>query len=116
MAAVSFVVSGLLVGVMIGISFYGTRILPPDARIPLHYGLGGYGNFASRKTGLVVWPAAGAVIFALMVGVSQGVIKPNHGSNATAVIILPIALVVLVAAQWGAISRARRDTTVRSDQ
>jgi uncharacterized membrane protein len=115
-SAVSFVVSGLLIGVMIGISWYGARTLPADARIPLHYGPGGYGSFASKKTGLVVWPFAGAVIFVLLVGVSESVIKPNHGSNGTALIILPIVLVALIAAQWGAISRARSDTTVRSDQ
>ena len=34
MSSVSFVVGGLLVGVMIGVSLYGSRILPPDARIP----------------------------------------------------------------------------------
>lgn len=116
MAAVSFVVSGLLVGVMIGVSWFGARTLPPGARIPLHYGPGGYGSFASRKTGLIVWPGAGVVICALLVGVSEGVVKPNHGSNGTALIILPIVLVGLIAAQWGAISRARRDTTFRSDQ
>ena len=116
MAVVSFVVSGLLVGVMIGISWYGARILPADARIPLHYGPGGYGNFASRNTALIVYPLVGAGIFALLAGVSQGVIKPNHGSPGVAVIILPIVLVVIAATQWGAISRARSDTTVRSDQ
>jgi len=115
-AAVSFVVSGLLVGVMIGISWYGARTLPPDARLPLHYGPGGYGSFVSRNTGLIVWPVAGAAIFALLVGVSQGVIKPNHGSSGTALIILPIVLLALIAAHWGAISRARSDTTIRSDQ
>jgi hypothetical protein len=115
-AAVSFVVSGLLVGVMIGISWYGGRILPPDARIPLHYGPGGYGSFTSKKTGLIVWPVAGAVIFALLVGIYAGAIKPNHGSNGTALIILPIVLLALIAAHWGAISRARSDTTVGSDQ
>jgi hypothetical protein len=34
--AVSLVVCGLLVGCMIGISLYGARALPADARIPLH--------------------------------------------------------------------------------
>jgi hypothetical protein len=31
----SFVISGLLFGVIIGISWHGARILLPDARIPL---------------------------------------------------------------------------------
>ena len=117
MSNVSFVISGLLVGVMIGISLYGSRILPSDARIPLHLGPGGYGSFTSKTIGLILFPVAGAVIFALLVGIAQHVIKGNHGgSGTTALIILPIALAVIAATQWGAIAVARRNTTVRSGQ
>jgi hypothetical protein len=116
-SSVSFVISGLLVGVMIGVSLYGSRILPPDARIPLHLGPGGYGSFASKTIGLIMFPVAGAVIFALLAGIAEHVIKGNHGgSGATPLIILPIALVVTAATQWGAIAVARRNTTARSGQ
>jgi hypothetical protein len=116
-SSVSFVISGLLVGVMIGISLYGSRILPPDAQIPLHLGPRGYGSFASKTIGLILFPVAGAVIFALLAGISEHVIKGNHGgSGTTALIILPIALAVIAATQWGAIAAARRNTTVRSGQ
>ena len=37
MASVSLLISGLFLGVMIGISWYGARTLPADARIPLHF-------------------------------------------------------------------------------
>jgi hypothetical protein len=115
--SVSFVISGLLVGVMIGISLYGSRILPPDARVPLHLGPGGYGSFASKNIGLIVFPVAGVVILALLTAVSAHAIKANHGgSGAVSLIILPIALVVIVCVQWGAIAVARRNTTIRSDQ
>ena len=60
----SFVISGLLLGAMIGISWYGARTLPPDARIPLHFGIGTYNNFASKTTGLIIWPVGGVVVFA----------------------------------------------------
>ena len=117
MSSVSFVIGGLLVGVMIGISLYGSRTLPADARIPLHLGPGGYGNFAAKTTGLIVWPAAGAVIFALLAVVSEYVIKASDGGARNGpLIILPFALIALATAQWGAISAARRNTTVRSDQ
>jgi hypothetical protein len=110
--AVSFVISGLLVGAMIGISWYGARTLPPDARIPLHFGIGTYNNFASKTTGLIIWPVGGVVVFALLTAVYEGVIKPNHGGSAKApLIILPVVLAVTVAAQWGAISLARRNAT-----
>ena len=117
MSSVSFVVGGLLVGVIIGVSLYGSRILPPDARIPLHLGPGGYGSFASKTIGLIVFPVAGAVIFALLTGIAQHVIKGNHGgSGTTPLIILPVALAVIAATQWGAIAVARRNTTARSGQ
>jgi hypothetical protein len=116
-SSVSFVISGFLVGAMIGVSLYGSRILPSDARIPLHLGPGGYGSFVSKTTGLIVFPVIGAVIFALLAGIAEHVIKGNHGgSGTTSLIILPIALAVIAATQWGAIAIARRNTTVRSDQ
>jgi hypothetical protein len=116
-SSVSFVISGLLVGVMIGVSLYGSRILPSDARIPLHLGPSGYGSFASKTIGLIVFPVTGAVIFALLAGIAEHVIKGNHGgSGTTAVIILPTVLAVIAATQWGAIAVARRNTTARSGQ
>jgi hypothetical protein len=109
---VSFVISGLLLGAMIGLSWYGERTLPPDARIPLHFGIGAYNNFAAKTTGLIVWPAAGVAIFALLAAVSAGAIKANHGGSPRVVlIILPIVLAVTAVAQWGAISLARRNVT-----
>jgi hypothetical protein len=116
-SSVSFVISGLLVGVMIGVSLYGSRILPPDARIPLHLGPSGYGSFAPKTTGLIVFPVTGAVIFALLAGIAEHVIKGKHGgSGTTPLIILPIVLAVIAATQWGAIAVARRNTTDRSGQ
>jgi hypothetical protein len=115
-SGVSFVISGLLVGVMIGISLYGSRILPPEARIPLHLGPTGYGSFASKTTGLIMFPVSGVVIFALLTAVSKHAIKANHGSGAVPLVILPIVLAVIAGVQWGAISVAKRNTTVRSDQ
>ena len=117
MGSVSFVISGLLVGVMIGISLYGSRILPPDARVPLHLGPAGYGSFASKTTGLIVFPVIGVAILALLTAVSGHAVKANHGgSGAVSLIILPIVLAAIVCVQWGAISVARRNTTIRSDQ
>jgi hypothetical protein len=109
---VSFVISGLFLAAMIGISLYGARTLPPDARIPLHYGLGSYNNFASKSAGLVVWPAGGAVLFAILAALAGHAFRPSHphGSGTTPLIILPIALAVVAASQWGAIRLARNNT------
>jgi hypothetical protein len=104
--AVSLVVCGLLVGCMIGISVYGARMLPADARIPLHYGIGAYNNFASKTIGLILWPAVGVVIFAINAAIEVGVMKPDHGSPAASQYILPLVLLVVAATQVGAIKTA----------
>lgn len=90
---------------MIGTSAYGARVLPADARIPLHYGFGGYGSFAPKNVGLILWPAAGAVIYLIFLGLELHAIKPNHPSGSVTVI-LPIVMAVLVLAQVGAIRQA----------
>jgi len=105
--AVSLVIGGLLVLAMVGVSLYGARSLPPDARIPIHYGLGTYNNFASKTVGLVMWPAAGAIAYGIFAGVQAGAIKPNHGSSGPAGVILPVVLAVILVAQVGALRAAR---------
>jgi hypothetical protein len=111
----SFAISGLLFALMIGISWYGAVTLPSDARIPLHYGLGYYNNFAPKTVGLILWPVGAAVVFAVLAAVAEHAIKPNHGKASASLIILPIVLAVLIATQWGAISLARRNTAVPLD-
>jgi hypothetical protein len=106
---VPLVIGGFLLAVMIGISCYGAVSLPPDARIPLHYGIGSYNNFASKKIGLILWPAAGALLFAVFTAASVHAIKPNHPGGSAPAIIAPIVLAVIAATQWGAISIARRN-------
>lgn len=111
--AVSLVVCGVLVGCMIGVSLYGARMLPADARIPLHYGLGSYNSFAPKTAGLIMWPAGGALIFGIDAAIDAAVVKPNHASPRATLIILPVVLVILIAAQVGAIKVAlgkTRDT------
>jgi hypothetical protein len=113
---VSLVIGGLLLAVMIGISCYGAVSLPSDARIPLHYGIGSYNNFASKKIALTLWPAAGALLFALLTATSVHAIRPNHPGGGAPAIIAPIVLAIIAATQWGAISVARRNATSRSDE
>jgi hypothetical protein len=114
--AVSLAVGGLLVVAMIGLSVYGARTLPPGVRIPIHYGLGSFNNFASRTVGLTMWPAAGAVVYGVFAGIQAGAIKPNHGGSGSAAVILPIVLVVMLGAQVGAFRAARSDAGDTSGQ
>jgi hypothetical protein len=41
----SLVISGVLLAAMIGIAVYGAVTLPAEARIPVHHGIGSWGNF-----------------------------------------------------------------------
>jgi hypothetical protein len=91
---------------MILMSVYGAVTLPPGARVPVHWG-GTWGNFRSKRAGLISWPAVGACLFALLAVVGE---IRSHGQSAAGAIrvLLPIIMCVLLIAQVGAIRAARR--------
>lgn len=105
MTAAGLSIGGALVLAMIGVSAWAWRMLPPDVRIPVHLGVGGYGNFSSKTRGLITWPVAGAVIY----GVEWGIAAMARGP----LIGVPIVLAVVLAAQTGAIRAALRQPRSR---
>jgi hypothetical protein len=109
MTIVSLVIGGVALAAMIVIAAYGWITLPRDARVPIHHGLGSYGNFVSKTTGLIAWPAAGALLYALFGAISVLEIKPGHPGPTAPRIILPVVLVLVAAFEWGAIAAARRN-------
>jgi hypothetical protein len=113
---VSVVIGALILVAMIGIALYGAATLPSDARIPIHYGIGSYNNFAPKTVGLIMWPFGGAVIYGLFVAISAHAFKPNHGGSGSGPLIIMLFVLALACAfEWGAIAVARRNTTVRSE-
>ena len=114
MAVVSFVVGGLLVAVMIGLAAYGWRTLPADARVPVHRGFGGYNTFLPKKPAMILFPVTGVVILAILVTITGAGSKPGHPSQSVPVLIILVALVAVVATEWGAISAARKNGAFRS--
>jgi 4-amino-4-deoxy-L-arabinose transferase-like glycosyltransferase len=93
-------IGGTLLLVMIGVSWYGWVTLPADARVPVHFGVG-YNNFVPKRLGLVMHPAAGAVVLVLSA-------VTTHGSHKSApVFIFPLVMCLLVVVQVGAIKVAR---------
>jgi len=104
----SFVIGGLLVGVMIGIAVYGWVTLPADARVPVHRGIIGYGTFLPKTAGLVIWPVIGAAMLAVLIAVTESAIKPHHDGPGTARLIILVVLAIAAAAEWGAIAAARK--------
>jgi len=97
------VAGGALLLAMIGVSWYGWITLPPDSRVPIHFGAD-YNNFVSKRLGLVVHPAAGALVYAI------SALAAHSSAKARPVFILPLVifpLVILLTVQVGAIKVAR---------
>ena len=94
------VIGGAALLAMIGVSWYGWVTLPADARVPVHFGAG-YNNFVPKRLGLVIHPAAGALVLVVSA-------VTTHGSHKTApVFIFPLVMCILLIVQIGAIMVAR---------
>jgi hypothetical protein len=92
---------------MMGISGYGWVTLPPDARVPVHHGIGSYNNYRSKPAGLITWPLVGVFLYGVLIGVAGHAIQPNNASRSAGLVVLLVALALIVIAQAGAIRAAR---------
>jgi hypothetical protein len=106
------VVASLIVGavfllVMVIASVRGAMILPADARIPVHAGSVEHCYMASKKTGLVIWPGAGALAFGVLGGVGASSLAAGWTAGVR-VVLAPAVLGVLLAFQVGALALARQ--------
>ena len=101
MSPVTLIIDGALLLAIIGVSLYGAATLPPGAQVPVHFGPAGYNRWLPKKAGLALWPALGAVVYAIIVATAGD--KGTHGSPATG---LTIALAVIMATQIGALAVA----------
>jgi hypothetical protein len=94
---------GVILLAMFGVSGYGWVTLPADARVPVHFGTG-FNNFVPKRVGLILWPAAGVLVYVLTIVASH---HPTHGSKSAPEFILPIIMLVLLGVQFGAVKVAR---------
>ena len=101
MSPTTLITGGALLLAIIGVSLYGGATLPPGAQVPVHFGPGGYNRWLPKKTGLVIWPALGAVVYLIVVVTAHD--KGIHGSPAVG---LTVALVVILVTQIGALAVA----------
>jgi hypothetical protein len=88
----------------VGISVYGWRTLPPDARVPLHRGPGGFGNWQPKARALITYPVGGAVVFAIVLTATT---SGNSGKTPLEVI-APLAVLAIFFAQYFAVMAAIR--------
>lgn len=104
MTLATLIIDGVLLLAMIGVSLYGNAVLPPGARVPVHFGPTGYNRWVPRTTGLVMWPAIAAIVYAIL-------LVTAHGQQATGgpgpALGLSIAIGVMLVTQVGALSVAR---------
>jgi hypothetical protein len=98
----ALVVGGVLLAMMIAASGYAAVILPADARIPLHLGSHQHVVLVSKRAGLVSWPAAGAVLYGILGGVSASSLAADWVPGVRDVL-TPAVLVVMLGFQVGAL-------------
>ena len=104
---VGLAIGGVLWLAMLGTSYHGWLTLPADARVPVHFGAG-YNNFVPKRAGLIVHPAAGAVVFGILASVNNAGPANNTPSHGPPYVILVVTMAVLLIVQIGAIRVARR--------
>jgi hypothetical protein len=95
-------VGGVLLAVMIAASGYAAVILPASARIPLHFGSHQRVFLVSKRAGLVIWPAAGALGYGILGGISASSLAADWVPGVRDVL-MPAVMVVMVGFQAGAL-------------
>jgi hypothetical protein len=101
-------VGGVLLAVMIAASGYAAVILPGDARIPLHFGSHEHVFLMSKRAGLVIWPALGALAFGVLGGVSASSLAADWVPGVRDVL-MPAVMCVVLGFQVGALVLAAQD-------
>jgi hypothetical protein len=92
----SWVIGGVLLLAMLAASGRAAAVLPADARIAIHCGSVEHCYLVSKRAGLVIWPAVGAVLFVVLGDWVPGVRD----------VLVPAVMCVALAFQVGAMIRA----------
>ena len=103
----SVVIGGLLMLGMVALAWYAARVLPAGARVPLNAGVPEYSVWLPKVVGLAAWLAAGAVSFAAVAAVTLDRLSADWATSLR-VVLLPCAMLIVLAGQAGAVIVARR--------
>lgn len=98
---------GLLLAGMIALAGYAIRTLPADARVPLNVGLPERSAWLSRRAGLGAWLGIGAAAYAALAWLTVSGASANW-LPAVRAMLLPCVMLVVAAAQAGAVITARK--------
>ena len=105
----SLVVAGVFLLAMIGAAGRAAIVLPAGARIPLHFGSVERCYLVPKRAGLVIWPAAGAVVAGVLGGIAASSLAADWVPGVRYVL-APAATGVLLAFEVGALAMARRES------
>jgi hypothetical protein len=105
--ATSLIVGGVLLLAMIVASGRAAVTLPAEARIGVHFGSVEHCYLASKRAGLVIWPAVGAVLFGTVGGITGSSAAANWVPGVRDVL-TPAVMCVALAFQIGALVLAGR--------
>ena len=105
--AASLIVAGVLLLAMVVASGRAAATLPAQARIPVHAGSVEHRYLASKRAGLVIWPAVGAVVLGVVGGITGSSLAADWVPGVRDVL-TPAVMIVALAFQIGALALARR--------
>jgi hypothetical protein len=95
------VVDAVLVIAMVCLSGWGALRLPPDARVPVHFGRWSPHTAVPKAPGLVLWVAVGVVTY-----LAAGVLGAQRTADLTARVGLTLALATILVTQAVAVGLA----------
>jgi hypothetical protein len=102
----SLVIGGVLLLAMIAASGWAAVTLPPEARIPIHFGSDEHCYWGPKRAGLLAWPAAGAVLYGILGGLAASSLASSWVPGVRDVL-MPAVMCVAVGFQAGALVLAR---------
>ena len=109
----SVATGGLLLLGMVAVAWYAARVLPAGARVPLNAGVPEYSVWLPKLAGLAAWLAAGVLTFAAIGAVTLDSLSAAWAASQR-VVLLPCAMLIVLAAQAGAVIMARRQSSAEA--
>jgi hypothetical protein len=106
-AIVALSVGGVFLLGMVVAAGYAARALPAGARVPLNAGMPEHSVWLPKATGLGAWLGAGGVTFAAFAALTLSGLTASWAASLR-VVLLPCAMLVVLAAQTGAVISARQ--------